>query len=625
MKRMVQVAKTEKSKAELYREERKQRISNAAKKNAKKSRKHPNAGRVIGRILGIVLIVAIVCGAAFAVLKTTGVFARMETAFTVGSHKISVAEYGYMYYMQYQNTASRAQQSEQQYGYNMYGFDYNKSPEDQDSPYADDDGNTIKWSKQLEENTVDYMKEFYTLYDNAVAAGYTVNDDEKKDIDDQIESMRETASGKNSTSSGSISMSLNSYLKVYYGEGITESFMRKLMEKEMVVQRFSEDKQKEFEDKYTDEVLDEEYKKDTTEYDVVDLRMYAFEPETLEAKDGETEEALQKRQEAENANALKKAQAMIEKVTDEASFKKEAEVFIQEKLDAENSTDDDVPAAEKTEAEAAEEKTDDAADETAQAAEDAEAETAEDKTEEEKDTDKHDSETKAYGTNKASVKSTISEDAAKWAFAAKAGAKKAFAAENGKAYAVYVVKAAYPQPTVDVRHILFMTIDTETQEKLSDEEIAKKKAQAEEVLKEWNAKADKSSEAFGELATQYTEDTGSQETGGLYEGVTPGQMVDSFDKWIFDDSRKEGDVEIVESEYGYHIMYFVGNKSLAYRNSLRTTHTQDDYSGWLEAELDKDSQKVTKNAAGMKKGYDRAYKLIDATVKSIQSQSSASN
>jgi len=190
---------------------------------------------------------------------------------------------------------------------------------------------------------------------------------------------------------------------------------------------------------------------------------------------------------------------------------------------------------------------------------------------------------------------------------------------------MYVVKTAYAQPTVDVRHILFMTIDSETQEKLSAEEIAEKKAQAEKVLEEWNAKPadEKTAEAFGELATQYTEDTGSKETGGLYEGVTPGQMVDSFDKWIFDDSRKEGDVEIVESEYGYHVMYFVGNKSLAYRNSLRTTHTQDDYSGWLEEELKKDSQKVTKNEAGMKKGYDRAYVLIDATVKSIQAQSSA--
>lgn len=622
MKRMVQVAKTEKSKAELYREERKQRISSAAKKNAKKSRKHPNAGRVVGRILGIVLIVAIVCGAAFAVLKTTGVFARMETAFTVGSHKISVAEYGYMYYMQYQNTANRAQQSEQQYGYNMYGFDYNQSPEAQDSPYQDDDGNTIKWSKQLEENTVNYMQEFYTLYDNAIAAGYTLTDEEKADIDSQLDSMRETASGKNSTASNSISMSLNSYLKIYYGEGITESFMRKLMEKEMVVQRFSEDKQKEFEDKYTDEVLDAEYKKDTTEYDVVDLRMYAFEPETLEAKDGESAEALQKRQDAENANALKKAEAMLEKVTDEASFNKEADVYIHEKAEAENSTDYDEKPAET--AEAAEEETDAKADETAEEAADAAAE----ETAEEEEHN-HDSETKAYGTKKSSLASTISEDASKWAFDAgrKAGDKKAFAAANGKAYAVYMVKSAYAQPTVDVRHILFMTIDSETQEKLSDEEIAEKKAQAEQIVKDWNAKPaeERTAEAFGELAKQYTEDTGSKETGGLYEKVTPGQMVDSFDKWIFDDARKEGDVEIVESEYGFHVMYFVGNKSLAYRDSLRTTHTQDDYSGWLEAELKKDSQKLTKNESGMKKGYDRAYKLIDATVKSIQAQSSAAS
>ena len=618
MKRMVQVAKTEKSKAELYREERKQRISSAAKKNAKKSRKHPNAGRVVGRIFGIVLIVAIVCGAAFAVLKTNGVFARMETAFSVGSHKISVAEYGYMYYMQYQNTASRSQQSEQQYGYNMYGFDYTKSPEEQDSPYTDDDGNPVKWSAQLEEDTVKYMQEFYTLYDNAVAAGYTINDEEKADIDEQIETMRQNAAGKNSTSSNAISMSLNSYLKVYYGEGITENFMRKLMEKEMVVQRFSEDKQQEFTDKYTDEVLDEEYKKDTTEYDAVDLRMYTFEPETLSPNEGESEEDLQKRQDAENAKAMEKAEALLAKVTDEASFTKEAEAYIH--------ADEDTSAADETaeEAEATEDKTEAEAAE----AEDAEAaKTEEAETEEAEEAHDHDADTKAYGTKKSSI-TGISEDAAKWVFASdrKAGDKKAFADANGKAYAIYVVKPAYAQPTVDVRHILFMTLDTETQEKLPDEEIAEKKAKAEELLAQWNAMdADKKTEeAFAELANSNTEDTGSSTNGGLYEGVTPGQMVDAFDEWIFDDSRKEGDVELIESEYGFHIMYFVGNKSFAYRNTLRTTHTQDDYSGWLEEELKKDSVQVTKNDAGMKKGYDRAYKLIDATVQSINAQSAAS-
>ena len=84
MKRMVQVAKTEKSKAELYREERKQRISAAAKKNAKRNRKHPNAGRIAGRIIGIFLIAAIVGAAAFFVMDSIGVIPRMQTAFTVG-------------------------------------------------------------------------------------------------------------------------------------------------------------------------------------------------------------------------------------------------------------------------------------------------------------------------------------------------------------------------------------------------------------------------------------------------------------------------------------------------------------------------------------------------------------
>ena len=35
-------------------------------------------------------------------------------------------------------------------------------------------------------------------------------------------------------------------------------------------------------------------------------------------------------------------------------------------------------------------------------------------------------------------------------------------------------------------------------------------------------------------------------------------MVTEFNNWIFDDARKAGDVEIVKTSYGYHIMYFVG-------------------------------------------------------------------
>ena len=56
---------------------------------------------------------------------------------------------------------------------------------------------------------------------------------------------------------------------------------------------------------------------------------------------------------------------------------------------------------------------------------------------------------------------------------------------------------------------------------------------------------------------EYTQDPGSQSTGGLYTNVTLGQMVEPFEKWCFDESRKPGDSGLVKTDYGYHIMYFV--------------------------------------------------------------------
>ena len=34
-------------------------------------------------------------------------------------------------------------------------------------------------------------------------------------------------------------------------------------------------------------------------------------------------------------------------------------------------------------------------------------------------------------------------------------------------------------------------------------------------------------------------------------------MVEAFNDWCFDEARQYGDVEIVETEFGYHIMFFV--------------------------------------------------------------------
>ena len=69
-------------------------------------------------------------------------------------------------------------------------------------------------------------------------------------------------------------------------------------------------------------------------------------------------------------------------------------------------------------------------------------------------------------------------------------------------------------------------------------------------------------ENFAELANNYSADTSSttaSETGdgGLYEDIAKGSMVDNFDAWIYDETRVAGDVGIVQTEYGFHIIYFV--------------------------------------------------------------------
>lgn len=112
-------------------------------------------------------------------------------------------------------------------------------------------------------------------------------------------------------------------------------------------------------------------------------------------------------------------------------------------------------------------------------------------------------------------------------------------------------------PNVNVRHIL---IEPEADEdgNISDEAWEKAQEQAETLLEEWKT-GEATEDSFGLLATENSADSGSSSNGGLYENVYPGEMVTAFNDWCFDPDRKEGDTDIVKTDYGYHIMYFVGH------------------------------------------------------------------
>ena len=113
---------------------------------------------------------------------------------------------------------------------------------------------------------------------------------------------------------------------------------------------------------------------------------------------------------------------------------------------------------------------------------------------------------------------------------------------------------------VDVRHILLQveggTAAEDGSVTYSDEEWAACEAEAQAILDQWLA-GDKTEESFAALANEKSEDPGSNTTGGLYENVTEGQMVQPFNDWCFDESRVYGDYGLVQTSYGYHVMFFV--------------------------------------------------------------------
>ena len=82
-------------------------------------------------------------------------------------------------------------------------------------------------------------------------------------------------------------------------------------------------------------------------------------------------------------------------------------------------------------------------------------------------------------------------------------------------------------------------------------EACRKEAQA--ILDSWDGTED----GFAKLAAEYTMDTGSAQTGGLYEDLTDStNFVEEFKNWYLDPVRKTGDTGLITSVYGYHIMYY---------------------------------------------------------------------
>ncbi|MBQ2974538.1 MAG: peptidylprolyl isomerase [Clostridia bacterium] len=525
-----------KSKAEVYREERKARIAKAAKKNAKSIEKRGTAAKIAKKAIAIVLAVAIVGGIAWKTIDTLGVVEKFATAVTIGDEKISAAQFNYYYSSQYNQMVSQANYYSQSFGYDI-GFDTSVAPDEQTT--TDADGNETTWNEIIKNNAVDYAQ-FVTAYHNeAVKNDYKLDEEAQAEIDELIENYRTQAASNN--------YSLNAFLRQTFGPGFNEKAFTEQITKEYLAENYYTDKQSEITDSITDEVIKAEYEANRNDYDYTDIRYYSFAFTTLSAKDGETEDQLKARQKAENDKVAAEAKAVFDKVTNESSLI--AAVKEYKNKDAEKPSDTDYTTLSKN-------------------------------------------------AQYESLVTAISEDGAKWAFdaARKTGEKTMITGEKA-VYIIVSLKPVYAMNSVDVRHCL-VKFDAEDENNVTEEEKIAAHKEAKALYDAWLA-GEKTEASFEKMVTENSEDEGSAATGGLYEGIRiSDNYVEAFEDWSFDDARKAGDSGIVETEYGYHIMYFVSDNTddLDWKNAIKESKGSEAFTEYQETLLsDEGEYKITAN------------------------------
>ena len=128
--------------------------------------------------------------------------------------------------------------------------------------------------------------------------------------------------------------------------------------------------------------------------------------------------------------------------------------------------------------------------------------------------------------------------------------------------------------TVNMRHILLIPQDAEVADDGTVTADADSwnacYAEAETVIRLWKSNIkktpftssvpmDPAESRFAELANDKSADPGSAPSGGLYQNLKQGQLTEVLDSWCFDPARQYGDVGILQSEFGYHIVFFVSS------------------------------------------------------------------
>ena len=598
------MAKQEKSAAELYREERKARIAKAAKKNAKKQHK-VILTKGMKKAIAAVVVLALVAGIGAFAVNNSGMLERGKTAFMVGDVEVTSAEYGFYYSSAFNNYFQYSYQYDTYYGTGMgklyTGYDYSISPDEQKYEGEEIEGvENPMFTDFFEDQAIKSIKYVKGSVKYAEENGITLDEDDYAEIDATLADYKEGAKGMN--------YSLPAYLRTFFHKGMTESLLKKIIEEQTITTKVQTVKSEEYSASYTDAKIEKTYFDELKTYGKISLRYFdiAAEKETVKA-DKEGEEDTQE-------------------VTDKtmAAAKVEADKFV---AALKSGTDFKALAAKYAEATGDEDFEDYKSDDTMTLMEDA-----------------------AYGDLSYE---TSDEKFLNWAIDTNTKAGEIYVVENEDVgYTVFMmVNPVHKAPdsyTYDVRHILVKFPDaTDTEEEKEEVAVealdasayeatvdiqvntkeytnAELYIKAQDILKEY-LDGDKTEELFGELAAKYSED-GNAAEGGIYEDVTEGYMVAEFENWALKKGREAGDVGIVETQYGYHIMYFIGSEKTTWSDTIRHDLADEEYAKLAEKLESGENVEVTGKVEEELTGVDEfIVALAKQQIRNIKANASASS
>lgn len=473
----------------------------------------PKTKKIITAVIAIIVVIALL----FAYVATG--FVRKGMAATLGwpqktftaytltdadgeKHDIKVNTYNYYFALYYNNLQSTFS-SYKQYGIDLdeanMNVDFDKKLSEQTRT---EDGKTTTWLEYVQEQVEDSIKDTYASYYKAVKE----NKGKDPEITDDQKKEIKDALKNYKESAHKYGYTVSGYIEAAMGHGVTKDVFVREATISYIAENYDSDHKNDSDSKtYTDKELNAYKKKNESKLQSVDIKMFECDSED-DAK------AFKKALKADGSNFA----ALASKYSSD-DFDKKANKNSQETTynDMTRSTMEGLSVAIST-----------------------------------ADDDK-----KYPGLD--------------WLYSSD---RKAGDVRQDSTSVVYVVKPVYMSDakTVNVRHILIAPESSKSSDDSSssksakdctDKEWAAAEKKAKSILAKYNS-GDKTSKSFAKLAKSNSSD-GNASDGGLYENIIPNQMVPTFNAWCFDSSRKAGDVGIVKTEYGYHIMYFEGKNDQA--------------------------------------------------------------